>query len=77
MQNDERRQVFIGTAKSVRNPRAHAGATRQLTARLDVGDGRIVIDRLCIHRLDDTDIVHDRSDVGQQFANPCAVLTVL
>ena len=38
-------------------------------SRSGEGDGRVVIDRLGVQRLDDGDVDHDRG-VRQQFAHP-------
>src|SRR5207237_2656373 len=73
--NDKGRQVLILAAQAVTEPGAEAGAAWLLMARLNVGDGRVVVDRLGVHRLDDGDVVHDRAHVRQQLADPSATVT--
>ena len=75
--HDERGQISILTAKSITNPRAHAGAAGLLAAALYKRDRRIVIDGVRVHRLDDRQLIDDLGGVRQQFADPCAGLPVL
>ena len=56
---------------------AHAGPARQLDAGLNERDGRIVIDRFGVHRLDEADSSAIFGRVRQQFADPGAGLAVL
>ena len=75
-EHDERRQVIVHAAEAVVGPCAHARATRQLTAGLEEGDRRVVVDGLGVHRAHDADLVSDAADVGQQFADLGAGLAV-
>ena len=72
---DEGRQVFVFGPQPVARPRAHAGVTRKLIPGVHVGDGRVVVDRLRVQALDDTNVVGDRLNIGQQVADPRAVFT--
>ena len=52
MHHDIARKILVEAAKSITEPRSETGATRYLAARLDVGDCRIVVNRLgkrCVH----------------------------
>ena len=71
---DERRQVLVLAAQAVADPRPHAGVARLLVAGVHVGDRRVVVDRLGVHRLDDAHLVGDRLHVREQVAHPRAVL---
>ena len=71
---DERRQVFVLAAEAVADPRAHARVAGLLVAGVDERDGRVVVDRLGVHRFDDADVVGDRLHVRQEVADPGAVL---
>ncbi len=76
MQDDEPGQVLIHLAQPVRDPGAHARPSRLLRSRKDEGAGRIVIDRVGIHRADDGQVVDDLGRVRQQLADPGARLAV-
>ena len=52
VQHDERRQVLVRAAEAVAEPGAHARPAGNLAAGLNVGDRRVVVDRLGVHRLD-------------------------
>ena len=65
MQNDERGQIFIHAPQPVRQPGPGARSTGKLTSRLNVGDGRIVVDRLCIDRFDHRQVIHHSGGVRQ------------
>ena len=75
-QDHERRQILIDAPKPVAEPRAHARTARLLKTGLNERDGRVVVDRLRVHRLDDGDVVDDLRGVGQQLAHPRAALAV-
>src|SRR5262249_39217087 len=72
---DERRQILIHAAKTVANPRAHARVAGLLVAGVKERDGRVVVDRLGVHRFHDADVVGDRLHMRQEIADPGAVLT--
>ena len=62
--HDERRQVVGLGAQAVAEPGAERRPARLLRAGLDERDGRVVIDRLGVHRVDDADVIDD--------CGPCA-----
>ena len=68
--------VAVLAAQAVGQPGAHARPARQLGAGLEEGDGRVVVDRLGVHRLDEAQIVGHAGGVRQQFADPGAALAV-
>ena len=77
MQHDEGRQLLIHRAKTIREPRAerclaglHRASANQLIRRF-------VVDGICVHRLDDADIIGHFCNPRQQFADPRARLAVL
>ena len=51
---------LILASQSVCEPRADAWPSGELRTRLEKSDGRIMIDRLGIHRFDETDVVLTR-----------------
>ncbi len=61
----EGRQVLVFGAQSVAEPGAEARPARLLAASLDVGDGRIVIDRLGVHGIDDGNVIGDAPGMRQ------------
>ena len=64
-QHDKRGQVLILTAQAIGDPRAHAGTAGLLKPGLDKRDGRVVVDGVCVHRLDDGDVVDNFGGVRQ------------
>ena len=40
----------------------------------NIGDGRVMIDGLGVHRLNDGDVVGNAANVRQSLVHPCAVL---
>ena len=64
MKHDEGRQVVALAAQAVGQPRADARLARHFAAGHDERAGRIVIDGVGVHRLDQGDVVDD--------ASPCA-----
>ena len=72
------RQVAVRTAEPVVDPRAHAGAPRQLAAGLKERDRRIVVNCLGVYRADQADLVHDRRSVRHQLAqgNPALPMSL-
>ena len=74
--DDEVRQILVGAAEPVGEPRAHRGTTRELMTGLHEGHGGAVIDLLGDHRFDETDFVGHRAGVAQLIGNPQAVLLV-
>ena len=67
------RQVVIHAAEAIAQPGPQARPTGHLTAGLDVGDGRIMIDRLGEGGVHHAEFLHHASGVRQQFAHPHAV----
>ena len=57
--HDEGGQVLVLGAQAVAEPGAEAGPAGELMAGADVGDGRVVVDRLGLDGLDDGDVVDD------------------
>ena len=70
--HDERRQVLGLAAQAVAEPRPEARPAGLLDAGLDERDGRVVVDRLGVHRPDEAHVVGDLAGVRQQFAEPRA-----
>ena len=49
-----------------------------LSTRIDVGNGRIMVDGLGVERTDDGNFVGNRPDVGQQITiDPCTMTCLL
>ena len=67
------RQIFIGTAQPVAQPRAEAGPAGDLATGLDVGNRRIMIDRLGKRRVHHAQLLGHGGSVRQQLAHPKAV----
>ncbi len=65
----EGRQVLVLAPQAVRRPGADAGPARELGAGLEEGDGRVVVDRLGVHRLDEAELVGHPRGVRQQLAD--------
>ena len=63
-------------SKAIGQPRSHARLAGLLGTRVDERDGRIVVDGLGVHALDDRDPIDDRGHVRQQLAHPGAVPSV-
>ena len=61
---DEGRQVAVLAAQPVGEPRADAGPAGELRARLKKSDGRVVIDRLGVHRLDKAQVIREAAVCG-------------
>jgi hypothetical protein len=76
-EDDERGQVLVVAAEPVVHPRAHARTPRDLRARLQERDRGIVVDRLRVHRPDNTEVVDDAGGVREEVGDPRAVLPVL
>ncbi len=75
-QDHERRQVLIERAESVGGPGAQAGPAGDLVAGLHGGDGRLVVDRLGVHRANEAHLIDHLGRVRQQFAHPHATLAM-
>lgn len=75
-QHDECRQVGVVRPEPVREPGPDRGTAGLLRSRLHERHGGVVIDRLGVHRLDEAQLVGDRADVRQQFADGRAALAV-
>src|SRR5207244_1637514 len=71
------RQVRGVTAEAVEYPRAHRRPTRDLRAGVHEHVRRVVVDRLRRHRADDADVVRDRADLREEFADLDAGLAEL
>ena len=69
-------QVAVHRPQAVAQPRAQAGAARELVPRADISDRRVVVDRLGPDRLDQRDVVDDPGRPGQELADPRAGLAV-
>ena len=63
--DDECRQIAVLAAQSVGNPSADRRPSRELSARLEEGHGRVVIDRLGVHGLHEAQLVGDLGRVRQ------------
>jgi len=70
--DDEGGEVLVLGTDSVAEPGSKAGATGLLGSGLNVGESRVVIDGLGVHRLDEAEVISDGPDVGEQFAHPDA-----
>ena len=70
-------KVFVQTSQSIADPGSQAWPSRNLTSGLNVGDGRVVIDRFGEGRMHDAEFFDDGCGVRQQFANPNAPVVVL
>ena len=68
-EHDEGRKVVVEAAEAVVGPGAHAGATGELAAALEKGDGGVVVDRLGVQRTDDANLVGDAARVREEIAD--------
>ena len=75
-EHHERGQVGVERAQTVAGPGAEAGAASDLVAGLNVGDRRFVVDRLGVHRADETHLVGHRPRPGKQFVHPHPALAL-
>ena len=57
--HDEARKVGAFAAESVEQPRAHCRPAADRRARVHEGVCGVVVDRLCLHRAQDADVVGD------------------
>ena len=76
-EDDERGKILRLAPQAVRQPRPQRGSSGLLRAGLDEGDRRVVIDRLGVHRTDETDPVDLAGGMGEQFADPSPVAASL
>ena len=72
----EGRQILVQAAEAVAHPGAEAGLARDLVAGLDVGNRRLMVDRLGVHRADDAHVVGHFGSPGQHFRDRLARLAV-
>jgi hypothetical protein len=56
-QHDEGRQVRVGAAEAVADPRAERRPARLLVAGLEERDARLVVDRVGVHRVHEAQLV--------------------
>ncbi len=70
-------QIIARAAKAVVEPCAHAWMAKLLCAGVDVGDCRVVVDRLSVDTADECHLVGERGDVRQNLAVIRAALPVL
>ena len=75
--DDISRQIAVQATETIAEPRADAGPSGELRARLAKRDRWIVIDRFRVHRTDDAQLVGDPRGVRQQLADPRAALSML
>ena len=76
-QHDEAGQVVAFAAQAVVDPGAHRRAAADGRARVHERVGRIVVDLLGDHRLDDANVVGHLAVPGQEVADPLPALAVL
>src|SRR5262249_34303084 len=76
-QHDEARQTIRLGAEPVEQPRAHARTARDGGPRVHERMGRIVVDRLGLHRAEDTKVIRNRADVREDCADFLARLAEL
>ena len=74
--DDVARQVLVHATQPVAEPGAEAGAARNLAAGLDVGDRRVVVDRLGEGAVHDAKLLRHLGRVRQQLADPHALVVV-
>src|SRR5439155_16437404 len=65
-EDNEPGQVGTVTADAVGYPRAHAWPAGDRRAGVHDGVGRVVVDLVGVHRLDDADLIRDGTDVRKQ-----------
>lgn len=75
--HDEGRKFFVGGAEAVGKPRADRRAAGKHVAGGELEDGGLVIDRIGVERLDQTDVVHEFGSVRQEIGDPRAGFSVL
>ena len=75
--DNESGKILVLGAQTVTEPGAQAGPARLLKPRLDIGDGRIMVDGLGVDRLHNAQVINDRGRMRQQLADPRASMAVL
>ena len=75
-QRDERRQVLVLGAETVRNPRAHRRPCCQHAAGVEQGPPRCVRRVEGVHRSNDAHVVDDAGELRQQLAHLDAIAPV-
>ena len=76
-QHHKGRQVIALAAETIAEPRAKTRKAWHLTSRHDKSARRIVVDRVRVHRLDQSDVIDVFSRVWQQLAHPAPALPLL
>ena len=61
------RKILVRAAEAVAEPGAEARLAGLLDARIDEGDGRIVVDRFGVEALDDGDVVYDLGNLRENL----------
>ena len=64
----EGREIIVLGPEAIVHPCSHTRSTGLLTAGLEEGDSRVVIDGFAVDRADEADLVGDLLGPGQQFA---------
>ena len=77
MEDNEGGEVLVQAAESVGKPRTHRRLTGHHVAGIRKHIGRLVVDGLRVHRLDDANVVRHLGRVGQDIRNPGAAFPVL
>ena len=63
-------EIFIEGSQAIAEPSTQTGSSRHLAAGLNVGNRRIVIDRLGVGRMNDTQFLGNGRSVGKQLTDP-------
>ena len=76
--HDHETRQFVGSGtEPVVKPCPHGGTPGHLGTAQQKGNGRSVIDRLGVHALDETKVIHDLGGVRHEFAHPSPRVPVL
>ena len=76
-ENDERRQIPVGAAQAIGEPRAHRRPSRQNVARVHLRNGANVIQSVGPAGADDSQIVHVLRNIRIPIGNPKPALPML
>src|SRR5207302_1717159 len=76
-QDDKARQVLVFAAQAIGDPRTHRSVARPLIAGEEKHFCGSVIELIRPQRLHQRDVINDRGEVREQFADPRAALSML
>src|SRR5690554_646155 len=71
------REVFVFAAQAIAQPGTHAGSVTYLGPGLKKSKGRVVVDCLCMHGFNDTQIIHYLGCMRKEVTYPCPGFPIL